>query len=407
MPNFIQFTPEILNSVSLSVLREIARQVGVKSPSSKSVPALISEIILIQSGKLEPVKSNRGAHSKPVDVSAYYEVFYEGTPEERVEYVPKPIPPIELRDSHIFDGKGYYQRAKDGVAYLRGVNYSFKKDDAIIPEKIIDDFDLRQGDFVECKVIHYPDKKVVADLVTTNGKKAIDHIQFMDFADLSAYYPEEEIQLKGCAIGDDIMKKAPINKGQRAVLAVPPSVDKSLLGLELANSIKNNNENLETILLFVGENPEEICEIKRATNAQVVATKFDTDFEIQTATSELVIERAKRIVEHADDVVVIINSATNLVKAYLGENGDDGSLQSSLVPALMKVKKLTSSALNTSAGSCTILSIVDYTDNALDKAIFEELNRFANMRAVLTSQNTIDENLSFTKRYITADKGGK
>lgn len=397
MPNFIKFTPEKLNSVSLSVLREIARQIGVKSPSSKSVPALISEIILIQRGELAPVKSTRGARSKPVDVSAYYEVKHVYPPEECVEYDAKPVESLLFKDDSVVDREGFFALGKNGVGYLRGSDFTISDKDAVLSNEIIEEYDLRQGDFIKCKVVCYGDKNTVRAVTEINGKRAIDHAQFMDFSNLPTFYADELINLEGTALGKELMEKAPINKGQRAIIAVPYSVDKSLLMVELAKTLKNTD--LKTSILLVGENPEEIDEIKRIVEVEVVSTRFDTGYEIQTAVAELLVERAKRAVERDEDVVIIINSTTNLVKAYLGEDAYGGNSLTTIVPALMKVKRIMSSAVKTSRGSLTILSIIDYADTNFDTVIFDEMSRVCNMRAVLNSSSSIDEKLSFTKRY--------
>ena len=229
MPNFIQFTPEKLNSVSLSVLREIARQVGVKAPTSKSVPALISEIIQIQRGDLAPVKSNRGARSKPVDVSAYYEVEYNFPPEELEEYPDIPIEPFELRDGNVFDEKGVLECDKSGVYRLRGADFSFKDGDAIVPFETLDNYDLRPGDFIKCKVVRYPDKKVVRVVLEVNGVDANEYMQYALFSDLKTFYPTKAIDFGASVLGKKLTEKAPIGRGQRALVAVPNSVDKTLV----------------------------------------------------------------------------------------------------------------------------------------------------------------------------------
>ena len=405
MPNFIRFTPEKLNSVSLSVLREIARQIGVKAPSSKSVPALISEIILIQRGDLAPVKSNRGARSKPVDISAYYEVEYEFPQEECVDYVPTPIEPLILRDGNVIDEDGLYQRASDGTGYLRGTDFSFLSSDAVIPDEIVEKYDLRPGDYVKAKVVPYDNKKVVRELTVVNDKPANNHIQFMDFADLQTFYVDELMELKGSPIVQELMQKAPIHKGQRAVIAVPSNVDKSTLTIELANAINESNSNFMTLVLMVGANREDIDEVKRATGVKVVSTRVDADYDVQIGVSELLIECAKRGVEHGKDVVVIINSITNLVKAYMGDDVYGADVLTKIAPALMGVKRMLASALKTARADLTILAIMDYSNSQFDTIVFNEINRVANMRAVLTTQDTVDEKLSFTKKYVTANKG--
>ncbi len=390
--NFIKFTREILEKQHLSILREIGRQIGVKAPAAiKTKNQLIQSILDIQSGVVEPnPKNNRGAHVK---MNPSLSQFIKDESTEYPAYEFAQTPNVYLSDSSI-PVQGVLEIHKDGYGFLRVNNYENSKQDAHVSSAIIKKFNLRRGDFVNGYAIpkneNAPD---VQDVIEINGT-SIDRFKVRkDFDDLTPCYPEEQIKLE--RPNADISMRcidlfAPLGMGQRGLIVAPPKTGKTTLLKNIARSIEKNYPAVKLIVLLIDERPEEVTDFSRAICSEVVYSTFDEGAEHHVRVAELVLQRAKRLVEMGKDVVILLDSITRLTRAYNYLVEPSGkTLSGGIDPmALQAPKRFFGSARNIEdGGSLTILStaLVD-TESRMDDVIFEEFKGTGNMEIKLSRE---------------------
>ena len=303
--------------------------------------------------------------------------------------------------------EGILEVLPDGYGFLRGDNYLSTPDDVYISPIQIRRFRLDTGDHIKGisrmakEGERFPSLIFVGEV---NGESPEKAYRRKKFDDLTPIYPTERIKLEtdskeyAMRIIDLI---SPIGKGQRGMIVAPPKVGKTTLIKKFANSITKNNPEIELIVLLIDERPEEVTDMKRSIDGEVIYSTFDELPEHHVKVAEMVIERSKRLVEQGKDVVILLDSITRLARAYnLVIPSSGRTLSGGLDPsALHKPKRFFGAARNTEdAGSLTILAtaLID-TGSRMDDVIFEEFKGTGNMELQL------DRKLSNKRIYPAVD----
>ena len=281
----------------------------------------------------------------------------------------------------------------EGYGFVRTGNYMPGDDDAFVPQQLIKHLGLRRGDWVEGTVRpSRPNDKYPAlqKISSVNGLEPEAIRNRPRFRDLTPVYPNERLRMehgKDSITGRAIDLVAPIGKGQRGLIVSPPKAGKTTVLKRVCESIAANNPEVYLICLLVDERPEEVTDMERSIKGDVVASTFDMPAENHTTVSELVIERAKRLVEMGRDVVVVLDSITRLARAYNLAAPASGRILSGGVDsaALYPPKKFLGAARNIeNGGSLTILaSALVETGSKMDEVIFEEFKGTGNMELKL------------------------
>lgn len=394
MYEFITFTSEILDKENLNTIRAIGRRMGVRAPASLNKNVLIEEIIKIQRGDVIPEKrSNAGAPVKgDPDLSRFYrkeDDYYKSEP------VQKPI----MRDSNAdcFIVEGYFEYTSQSYGFIRIKLGENTNSDVFVSLQNIRKFNLRKGDKVKAiaKVVREGENAALQNVVSVNDLDARAFLTRKDFDSLTPYYPTERIKMEIEGEDDQISNRiidlfCPIGKGQRGLIVAPPKTGKTTLLKTIASSIEKNNPEVKLIVLLIDERPEEVTDIKRSINSEVVYSTFDESANHHVLTAEAVITRAKNLVEAGVDVVILMDSITRLARAYNSVIESSGKILSGgLDPLAMQgPKRIFGAARNIEdGGSLTILStaLVD-TGSRMDDVIFEEFKGTGNMEIHLSRE---------------------
>ena len=291
------------------------------------------------------------------------------------------------------DIKGILQIRPDNSGIIHAHGYMKSNDDAYVPAYLIRSARLRTGDVIEgsLRPSRGGDKRAgLAKITTVNG---LDPEQIRirpKFGDLTPVYPNEPLRMehgKDSITGRAIDIVSPIGKGQRGLIVSPPKAGKTTILKKICQSISINNPEVHLICLLVDERPEEVTDMQRSIKGEVVASTFDMPADNHTRVAELVIERAKRIVELGGDVVVVLDSITRLARAYNLAAPASGRILSGGVDsaALYPPKRFLGAARNIeNGGSLTILAsaLID-TGSKMDEVIFEEFKGTGNMELKL------------------------
>lgn len=291
------------------------------------------------------------------------------------------------------DIEGILDMDNQGFGYIRAHGYMPSRDDAFVPAQMIRAAGLRAGDLVAgtLRPMRANDKLPgLAKLRSVNGLEPEQIKHRPKFADLTPVYPNEPLKMehgKDSITGRAIDIVSPIGKGQRGLIVSPPKAGKTTILKKICQSISINNPEVHLICLLVDERPEEVTDMQRSIKGDVVASTFDMPADNHTRVSELVIERAKRIVELGGDVVVVLDSITRLARAYNLAAPASGRILSGGVDsaALYPPKRFLGAARNIeNGGSLTILAsaLVD-TGSKMDEVIFEEFKGTGNMELKL------------------------
>ena len=377
----------------LSVLREIGRYVGVKSPASKKKEELIEGIIGIQSGTVKPEShSKSGAPTKlKVDISKY---FVEGDNFDYTSsYVETKLIFNDVDDS--FEVEGVLELHADGYGFLRTGNYETSKRDIFVSGQNIKKYHLRRGDKVSCRarIVREGESAALQKVIEINGVDPEKYINRLEFDELTPCYPDKRIKLETEGVENDLAIRcvdlfAPLGMGQRGLIVAPPKTGKTTLLKKIAQAIEKNHKDVELMVLLIDERPEEVTDIKRSISSQVIFSTFDEGAEHHVRAAELAINRAKRLVEVGKDVVILMDSITRLARAYNNIVESSGkTLSGGLDPAAMAgPKRFFGAARNIeNGGSLTILStaLVD-TGSRMDDVIYEEFKGTGNMEIHLS-----------------------
>ncbi len=298
--------------------------------------------------------------------------------------------------SGVLHGSGVLEIQPDGNGFLRSADYNYMKspDDIFVPAYIIKQNNLKEGDVVEGPIRpplmgerNYP----LEDITAINGRDPSFARDRVPFEHLTPLFPDEKFKL--CNGHDDtaacriIDMFAPIGKGQRALIVAPPKAGKTVLLKQIANAISANNPETYMIILLIDERPEEVTDMQRSVNAEVIASTFDEPADKHVRVADIVIEKAKRLTECGHDVVILLDSITRLARAYNTVSPSSGKVLSGGVEAnaLQKPKRFFGAARNIEGGgSLTIIATaLIETGSKMDEVIFEEFKGTGNMELVL------------------------
>ena len=300
---------------------------------------------------------------------------------------------------------GILEIANDGYGFLRGIdlNFSDSSQDSYVSATQIRKFALRSGDIVTGQVRPPKDQEKYCALLKI---EAINYLPLSEiknrplFENLTPLYPQERIKLEYQAdrlTGRVLDLFAPVGKGQRGLIVAPPRTGKTELLKELAHGIAKNHPEVELMVLLVDERPEEVTDMQRSVQGEVYSSTFDLPAVNHVRVAELVIERAKRLVEMGKDVVILLDSITRLARAYNTVTPSSGKVLSGGVDAnaLHKPKRFFGAARNIeNGGSLTIISTaLIETGSRMDEVIFEEFKGTGN------SETVLDRNLSNRRIY--------
>jgi transcription termination factor Rho len=296
--------------------------------------------------------------------------------------------------------KGVLEILPDGYGFLRSTNYNYLPgpDDIYISPSQIKRFNLRTGDTVTGQIRPPKDNERFFALLRVEAvnfespDKARDR---MLFDNLTPLYPEERVNLetKQRDYSMRIMNLlTPIGKGQRGLIVAQPRTGKTILLQKIANSITTNHPEIELIVLLIDERPEEVTDMERSVDAEVISSTFDEPAERHVQVADMVLEKAKRLVEYKKDVVILLDSITRLARAHNTVVPHSGKILSGGVDsnALHKPKRFFGAARNIEeGGSLTIIAtaLID-TGSRMDEVIFEEFKGTGNMELVLDRRLT-------------------
>ncbi|MFC4354112.1 transcription termination factor Rho [Chryseomicrobium palamuruense] len=286
--------------------------------------------------------------------------------------------------------------SSEGFGFLRPINYSPSSEDIYISASQIRRFDLRNGDKVTGKVRPPKESERYYGLLhveLVNGEDPETAKERVHFPALTPLYPDRHIKLETTpnALSTRIMDLvAPVGFGQRGLIVAPPKAGKTMLLKEIANAITTNHPEAELIVLLIDERPEEVTDIERSVDADVVSSTFDEVPENHVKVTELVLERAMRLVEHKRDVIILMDSITRLARAYNLVIPPSGrTLSGGIDPAAFhRPKRFFGAARNIEeGGSLTILAtaLVD-TGSRMDEVIYEEFKGTGNLELHLDRQ---------------------
>ncbi len=295
-------------------------------------------------------------------------------------------------------GEGVLELLQDGYGFLRSSDsyYVANPDDVYVPPQLIRRFNLRTGDSISGR-IRPPKEGERYFALTKIDSVNFDHPeqakQKILFENLTPLFPQERIKMEiGNGSTEDITARiidlvSPMGKGQRALIVAPPKVGKTIMMQNIANSISQNYPECYLIVLLIDERPEEVTEMARTVRGEVVASTFDEPATRHVQLAEMVIEKAKRLVEHKQDVVILLDSITRLARAYNTVAPSSGKVLTGGVDAnaLQRPKRFFGAARNTAeGGSLTIIAtaLID-TGSKMDDVIFEEFKSTGNSELYL------------------------
>jgi transcription termination factor Rho len=322
-----------------------------------------------------------------------------------------------LDRGELLTGEGVLEVLPEGYGFLRSQdwNYLYSPDDIYVSPSQIKRFDLRTGDTVTGQV--RPPKEwerylALLKVESINGDETDAAKQRIAFDNLRPRYPDGRLRLER-KDGDVSMRVmdliAPIGKGQRGLIVAPPRAGKTILLQKIANAIAENHPEVHLISLLIDERPEEVTDMKRNVKGEVISSTFDEKADRHVQVADMVIEKAKRLVEHKRDVVILLDSITRLARAHNTVARDSGKIMSGGLDskALERPKKFFGAARNVmEGGSLTIIgTALIETGSRMDEVIFEEFKGTGNMELVLARKiadqrifPAIDVNKSGTRR---------
>ncbi len=363
---------EKYESLSLAVLRDVAKNRGIKGTSAMRKDAVIEAMI---------AEDERAAAAEMVKSQA--------------AETGKSVSDMEQLDSGQ-TVQGILEVMSDGFGFIRSDNYLPGENDVYVSPSQIRRFGLKTGDIVSGNTKVKTEKEKFSALLyvkRVNGLHPETNARRPNFEDLTPIFPNERIKMEraGGSLAMRIVDEiAPIGKGQRGMIVSPPKAGKTTLLKDVAKSITKNNPEMYLIILLIDERPEEVTDVKEAIegrNVEVVYSTFDELAERHKRVSEMVIERAKRLVESGKDVAILLDSITRLARAYnLIVPPSGRTLSGGLDPAALHMpKRFFGAARNMrEGGSLTILAtaLVD-TGSKMDDVVYEEFKSTGNMELVL------------------------
>lgn len=308
------------------------------------------------------------------------------------------IPAKSVYDfSDLITGNGVLEALADGYGFLRSSDYNYlsSPDDIYVSPQQIKRYALKTGDVVECYVRppHEGEKYfALSNIITINGRNPNEVRDRVSFEHLTPLFPDEKFTLCGDRETTNPSVRlvdlfSPIGKGQRALIVAQPKTGKTILMKDIANAIAANHPEAYLMMLLIDERPEEVTDMMRTVNAEVIASTFDEPADRHVKIAGIVLEKAKRMVECGHDVVIFLDSITRLARAYNTVSPASGKVLTGGVDAnaLQKPKRFFGAARNIEGGgSLTIIAtaLID-TGSKMDEVIFEEFKGTGNMELVL------------------------
>ena len=447
--NLDQIALDELGSKTLTQLRDIAKEIGIKSVSKykkNELIELINENIKKEESieiKTNTVQEKKIEKNENVENKSYVRPYEKRNTDRNTEnrYQRNENKSSNTEYVNVRDNKGYYtpkvvEESKivdefntskddevmgvleilpDGFGFLRGSNYLSTEGDVYVSPSQIRRFNMKTGDKVKGITRHPKTGEKFRALLYVqkiNDENPETAIQRKAFELLTPIYPEERLTLERSQ--SDIATRlidliSPIGKGQRGLIVAPPKAGKTSLLKNVANSIAKNHPNVELIVLLIDERPEEVTDMRESINGDVIYSTFDQVSSHHVKVAEMVLNRAQRLVEHGKDVVILLDSITRLARAYnLTISPTGRTLSGGLDPgALHGPKKFFGAARNIrQGGSLTILAtaLVE-TGSRMDDVIFEEFKGTGNMELNLDRKlaekrifPAVDINKSGTRR---------
>lgn len=299
--------------------------------------------------------------------------------------------------TNIITSNGVLEVMPDGYGFLRSSDYNYlsSPDDVYVPNNVIKRYGLKTGDVVQCRVRppHEGEKYFpITDIEMINGRKPSEVRDRIPFEHLTPLFPDEKFTLCGDRATTNLSTRvvdlfSPIGKGQRALIVAQPKTGKTILMKDIANAIAANHPEAYLMMLLIDERPEEVTDMARTVNAEVIASTFDEPAERHVKIAGIVLEKAKRMVECGHDVVIFLDSITRLARAYNTVAPASGKVLTGGVDAnaLQKPKRFFGAARNIEGGgSLTIIAtaLID-TGSKMDEVIFEEFKGTGNMELQL------------------------
>ena len=381
---------EKYESLSLATLKDLAKARGLKGVSTLRIPELIER--MLQEDQLENEENNKKAENKEPDKKAEEEEHKKAENESSQSHVAAENVQLDSGEK----ANGILEVLPDGYGFIRCENYMPGENDIYVSPSQIRRFNLKTGDIIRGNIrIKTQGEKFSALLYVTsiNGFHPSEGQRRYNFEDMTPVFPNERLRMErpGGTVAMRIVDLiSPIGKGQRGMIVSPPKAGKTTLLKDVAKSILKNNPDMHLIILLIDERPEEVTDIKeaiRGNNVEVIYSTFDELPEHHKRVSEMVVERARRLVEHKKDVTILLDSITRLARAYNLIIPPSGrTLSGGLDPAALHMpKRFFGAARNMrEGGSLTILAtaLVD-TGSKMDDVIYEEFKGTGNMELVL------------------------
>ena len=366
---------EKYESLPLATLKDLAKARGLKGISTMKKAELIERMLE------EDEKEKKSARETVKELSA-------NTGDKEVH-------DIDKLDSGI-TAHGILEVMQDGYGFIRSANYLPGENDVYVSPSQIRRFNLKTGDILEGNTRIKTQQEKFSALLYLSNINEMDPMKAMhrkNFEDMTPIFPNERLSLE-CGKTSTAMRimdlMSPIGKGQRGMIVSPPKAGKTTLLKQVALSVQKNNPEVHLLILLIDERPEEVTDIRESIegpNVEVIYSTFDELPEHHKRVSEMVIERAKRLVEHKKDVMILIDSITRLARAYnLTVPPSGRTLSGGLDPAALHMpKRFFGAARNMrEGGSLTILAtaLVD-TGSKMDDVVYEEFKGTGNMELVL------------------------
>jgi transcription termination factor Rho len=311
--------------------------------------------------------------------------------------------------TEILVGEGVLEVLPDGFGFLRSPNYNYlpSAEDIYVSPAQIRRFDLKKGDTVYGTIRSPKEKEKYFALLKVdkiNGRPPEEARERILFENLTALYPQKRLVMETAKekMTTRVLDLAsPIGKGQRGLIVAPPRCGKTVILQDIANAITTNNPDVFLIVLLIGERPEEVTDMLRSVKGEVISSTFDEPPERDVQVAEMVIEKARRLVEYHHDVVILLDSLTRLARAYNPVQPHSGKILTGGIDAnaLHKPKRFFGAARNVEeGGSLTIIATaLIETGSRMDEVIFEEFKGTGNMELVL------DRRLSDRRVYPAID----
>lgn len=373
---------EKYESLPLATLKELAKTRGLKGVSTMKKAEVIE--LMLKEDENEKKKEKKSSQETVKEMSA-------NTGDKEL----KELHDIDKLDSGVAVC-GILEVMPDGYGFIRSANYLPGENDIYVSPSQIRRFNLKTGDILEGNTRIKTQQEKFSALLYLTKINDIDPLVAMkrkNFEDLTPIFPDERLRME-CGRTSTAMRivdlLSPIGKGQRGMIVSPPKAGKTTLLKQVAQSVRKNNPEIHLLILLIDERPEEVTDIKESIegdNVEVIYSTFDELPEHHKRVSEMVIERAKRLVEHKKDVMILLDSITRLARAYnLTVPPSGRTLSGGLDPAALHMpKRFFGAARNMrGGGSLTILAtaLVD-TGSKMDDVIYEEFKGTGNMELVL------------------------